>query len=277
MVDNDGRWRTVADGCWVRTMRDGGPNVGLVAGTDACLLVDAGSSPEEGRALAASIAEVTDVPLRHVVVTHHHDESWYGLAGLGDVEVHAHADVASHVDDPEAAVAGVTPVVPQHLFHLADVIDLGGRVVEALHCGTGHSSTDVWVNVADAHVVYAGDLVTQGEDPFPTAESDLANWAKTLDVIVSSTRPDALIVPGDGEPMTQEELERMAADMHSVIGQTKMLIQGGMRREEAEAIGGWPWTARLGTLLDAAWRGHEKAGVRQQFPLTPRPSGPTVG
>ncbi|MGL4831206.1 MAG: hypothetical protein ACRCWS_01300, partial [Propionibacteriaceae bacterium] len=73
-----------------------------------------------------------------------------------------------------------------------------------------------------------------------------------------------------GHPTTQEAVMVQATQMHSVVGQTKMLIQGGTRREGVEDIGGWPYTTSLTAALDAAWRHHEAKGVRRSFDLTPR-------
>jgi glyoxylase-like metal-dependent hydrolase (beta-lactamase superfamily II) len=79
-------WRPVRDGVYVTSLEPVGANCGLVVGTSGALLVDAGSSPAQGAALRASVAQLTDVPLRAVVVTHHHWDHAYGLGAFADVE-----------------------------------------------------------------------------------------------------------------------------------------------------------------------------------------------
>lgn len=237
-------------------------NVGLIAGENEAMLIDTGSCPEQGAAILASANAFLNVPVSHVVITHAHDDHWLGLAGMPGLTSYGQEGLG------EIATAGA--VLPQRLFAQADVVDLGNRYVEMLHTGPAHSSVDVWVNVADARVLFAGDLVEEGADPYFEDDSEIDGWAKTLDMLVQSTRPDAVIVPGHGMPVNQDFVGEMAAKMHSVVGQTKMLIQGGTKREGVEDIGGWPYTTQLTPALDAAWRHHQAKGVKRTLGLQPR-------
>ena len=57
--------------------------MGLVVGSEGAVLVDCGSTPQQGRWLLAEVAAVTPVPLVAVVLTHWHYDHSFGLAGLG--------------------------------------------------------------------------------------------------------------------------------------------------------------------------------------------------
>ncbi len=277
MTWKNGPWAEIAQNCWIAPADPGNANIGLVAGTHEALLIDTGTYPEQARDLCRTATELAGVSVRHVVITHQHAEHWFGLAGIASLTSYGQESLAAQsrtsATQDEAERLGISDldiIVPQRLFAQAEVVDLGDRFVEMLHTGSAHTVSDVWVNIADARVLFAGDLVSVDEDPCFGTDSDIFGWAKTLDLLVQNTRPDAVIVPGHGSPTTQEAVMQQATNMHSLIGQTKMLIQGGTKREGVEEIGGWPYTASLTAALDAAWRHHMAKGVRRSFDLTPR-------
>ena len=58
-------------------------NVGLVVGTEAALLVDAGATPAQGLLLRAEVAAVTSLPVVALVLTHAHHDHAFGAVGVG--------------------------------------------------------------------------------------------------------------------------------------------------------------------------------------------------
>lgn len=100
-------------------------------------------------------------------------------------------------------IAAVTPVVPTRTLATSAVIELGGRDVQLLHLGRGHTDHDVVVLVPDADVVFAGDLVEHGAPP-AFEDSDPAAWPTTLTRLLGLLGPTAAattVVPGHGDPV----------------------------------------------------------------------------
>ena len=95
-------WRPVRDGVYLTTLEPASVNCGLVVGTTGVLLVDTGSSPAQGTALRESIAQISDAPLRAVVVTHHHWDHAYGLSAFADVETIGHESLAETLTNEAA-------------------------------------------------------------------------------------------------------------------------------------------------------------------------------
>ena len=58
-----GPWRELQEGVFVAQCQPEGVNLGLVVGSDACLLVDTGSSPWQGAEIRGSVAQLTSAPL----------------------------------------------------------------------------------------------------------------------------------------------------------------------------------------------------------------------
>jgi len=51
---------------------EGDPNSGVVIGDDSVLVVDTTATPVMARALIGHIRQVTDKPIRHIVLSHYH-------------------------------------------------------------------------------------------------------------------------------------------------------------------------------------------------------------
>lgn len=205
-----GDWQPVRDAIWTNTLQPASVNVGLVAGATGVLLVDTGSSPAQGRELAASAEAMLGRPVTHVVLTHAHFDHFYGLAGIQGVTSIGHENLARHLagsDDPDVdpevirSNLGFDPselVAPTNLVSLIDTIDLGGRQVDVVHLGCGHSDSDLFVWVPDAKLVFVGDMLESAGDPMVGPDSQVETWPTALDGVVGDVDPETLYVPGHG-------------------------------------------------------------------------------
>jgi len=206
-----GPWRTVAAGVFVAVAEPDSVNLGLVVGIDGALLVDTGSSPEHGRAVRASLAAASELPLSAAVVTHWHYDHAFGLAAFADLPTIGHESVRARLGSPEAAAEaralGLDPadlVGPTRELVVATAVDLGGRRVEIAHLGRGHTDGDLVVVVADADVVFAGDLIESAGPPSFGPDSVPDEWAGTLDGLIGLMTAKTIAVPGHGEPVGRE-------------------------------------------------------------------------
>ena len=155
-----GSWREIADGVYVAVAEPDTVNVGLVVGSERALVVDTGSDPAQGAAIRAAVATVTDRPLAGAVVTHAHDDHFHGLAAFDDLTTIGHESLAATLDPGRTELRP-----PNRPIVVAVAIDLGDRRVEVAHLGRGHTAGDLIVVVADAQVVFAGDLIESAGPP----------------------------------------------------------------------------------------------------------------
>jgi cyclase len=68
----------VAGGLYLMEGLDGG-NVAFLVTGEGVLVVDSGTTPEEGKLIMAEIAKKTDQPVRYLVLTHYHGDHTFGL------------------------------------------------------------------------------------------------------------------------------------------------------------------------------------------------------
>lgn len=206
-----GPWREVRSGVYLAVAEPESVNLGLIVGSQRIMLVDTGSSPEQGRAVRESLLAMTDKPLITVVVTHWHFDHSFGLAAFADTQRIAHESVRLKLESPEATAAAKQLCVdPEELgrpnveIAVATAIDLGDRRVEIVHIGRGHTDGDLVVVVPDADLLFAGDLIESAGPPSFGPDSFPEEWPATVDGVIGLMTATTLAIPGHGEPVDRE-------------------------------------------------------------------------
>ncbi len=255
-----GPWRETAPGVFLATAEPASVTIGLIVGSERAMIVDTGSSPEQGRAIRASVAQVTDLPLAAAVVTHWHFDHFFGLAAFDDLETIGHESLADRLSagDPGglAARLGVdwdTLVVPNRSIAVAAVVDLGERRVEIAHLGRGHTEGDLVVVVADAQVIFVGDLMESAGPPWFGDDSWPVEWPATLDGVIG-LMADSRAIPGHGEPVDRDFAFQARGEIGAVAGEIRHLVESGVAENQAVAAGRWPFPDE-----------HVAAGVRRGY------------
>jgi glyoxylase-like metal-dependent hydrolase (beta-lactamase superfamily II) len=207
------------------------PNVGIVVGSRATLIVDPGMGARSGEAVMRETAKVSRNRKLYLVTTHFHPEHTTGEAGLPPTAKLVRAR-AQQQDVDEMGMEWVkifssrSPVVadvlkgftsfrkPDELFDTEKTLDLGGVKVLCLRLGPGHTRGDVVFYVEEDRVLFSGDLAMSGAFPaFATPQSRADTWLKSLDAL-DALHPQRL-VPSHG-PLADA----------SIIGQYRAYLKG---------------------------------------------------
>lgn len=272
MATSEGPWRELTDGVYVSTCQPASVNIGLVVGNERALLIDTGSTPDQGRRLAASAREVTTRAVDHVIVTHAHFDHFFGLAGVQGPGVtgigHETLSVPGNGDPAlaELTLSSEDLVAPNSPFSVVRAIDLGERRVEIVYVGPAHSESDLVVLVPDADVIFCGDILEVGADPHFGPDSAPGRWPMALDTVIGSARQETIFVPGHGEPCDRQTAIEQRTNIAMVFGQTEQLVRSGVKLAQAlEALTTpvladgnahpgaceWPWPYSSQTIAQA--------------------------
>ncbi len=247
-----GDFEPVADQIFVAVAEPAGVNIGLVVGDTGALVIDTGSSPEQGAEIRRQAERLAGLPVTAVVATHWHYDHLFGLAAFTDVPSYAHESVPGWLDRPECreAAAGLgvehsTLTGPQHSFSLAKVVDVGGRRVELVHFGRGHSDGDVVVIVPDAGLIFTGDLLEGSGPPDFGDDCHFKDWPAAVDGILGLVAEDTILIPGHGSAMTREDAFIQRAEISGLYGQAEYLVGRGVKLADAYEAGEWPFDEPL--------------------------------
>jgi glyoxylase-like metal-dependent hydrolase (beta-lactamase superfamily II) len=205
----------------------GDPNSGIIVGDDGCMVIDAQATPAMAEDVIARVRQVTDKPIKYVVLSHYHavrvlGASAYGAQGIIASEA-TYRLIVERGEEDKASEIGRFPRLfrgeesippgltwPTLTFETGMSIFLGNREVKLFHLGAGHTAGDIVAWVPDAEVIFSGDLVEYHSACY-CGDAHLREWPITLDEI-RDFNPRAL-VPGRGDALNGATQVREAIAM----------------------------------------------------------------
>lgn len=282
MQVSDRSWTEVGDRCFARRYSPHDVTVGVVVADDGLLVIDTRSGPGEAAELRADLAELAARPVRWVVNTHWHFDHCFGNGEFAAAAIYGHervpetlaeradavrAELAEQSPELAAELAALTVVPPTELLSSVRLVDIGGRGVELIHPGRGHTDGDVIVRVPDADVIYAGDLIEESGPPAYGDDSFPLDWPDSLDFVSGLLTADTAVVPGHGAVVDLDFVRRQRDDVADIAATIKQLAESGVPEADALAAGTWPIPAA--DLTHAVARGFAALGTvsRRKLPL----------
>jgi glyoxylase-like metal-dependent hydrolase (beta-lactamase superfamily II) len=199
------------------------PNIGIVVGSNATLVVDTGMGPRNGAAVMREVAKVSKNAKLYLVTTHFHAEHVAGIAAFPAgttfvISRQQQKDLDELGPDLTARFAGFSPGIAEMLkdapvrkadvlFDREHVLDLGGVRVKLLALGSTHTPGDTMVFVEQDRVLYAGDVVMNKVPVAFGQTSNVATWVNVLKEL-EPLRPIAIVPAhgpvGDGSLIAQQ-------------------------------------------------------------------------
>lgn len=254
------------------------PNVGIVVGSRATLVVDTGLGSINAQTILREVARVRRGPDLYVASTHYHAEHAAGEAAFPASATIVRArsqqqDIDELGKDGLLRFRSFSPLVAELLagvrYRAADVVferehalDLGGVRVRLLALGPTHTRGDTMVYVEGDGVLLAGDVVMNRQFPvFIGPTSSVAAWRGALEELTALEVRQ--VVPshgplGDGSLIDEQRtyLETLDAQVRGLRASgrsadaTAELVTGAMRA----AYPGWTGERWIGAAARAAYR-----------------------
>jgi glyoxylase-like metal-dependent hydrolase (beta-lactamase superfamily II) len=191
---------------------EGDPNTGIVVGDDAVMVIDTQATPAMAQDVIRRIREVTDKPIKYVVLSHYHAVRVLGASAYQPEHIIASQDtrdlIVERGEQDKASEIGRFPRLFQNVesvppgmtwptmtFTGRMTLWLGKLEVQLIQLGRGHTKGDTVVWLPQDKVLFSGDLVEFDATPY-AGDAYFQDWPKTLDNI-AAMKPQAL-VPGRG-------------------------------------------------------------------------------
>jgi cyclase len=251
----------LGDGLFAYLQPDGGwgwSNAGLITGGESSLLVDTLYDLRLTRQMLTAMDPVLQPrPIQAAVNTHGDPDHCFGnellpsgaelyataatAAEIGELSPQLLAQIKSAPGMPPEITAfaevmfgpfefdGITVRTPSQTFTGRLDVHVGDREVTFLELGPAHTEGDTIVHVADAGVVFTGDLLFS--EGTPMVWSNLSNWIAACDRIVSLGA--AVLVPGHGPVSDASGVRDLQRYLSYVRAEAQTRFEAGMTPAQA--------------------------------------------
>ncbi|RZI70446.1 MAG: MBL fold metallo-hydrolase, partial [Variovorax sp.] len=232
----------ISEHAWAYTA-EGDPNTGIIIGDDAVLVADTQATPAMAADVIRRIREVTDKPIKYVVLTHYHAVRVLGAAAYAAEHIIASQDtrdlIVERGEQDKASEIGRFPRLFQNVetvppgmtwptmtFTGKMTLWLGKLEVQLLQLGRGHTKGDTVVWLPGEGALLSGDLVEFGATPY-AGDAYFKDWPKTLENL-AALQPKAL-VPGRGAALTTpEQVAKGLSETREFISDVYANVQKGV-------------------------------------------------
>jgi glyoxylase-like metal-dependent hydrolase (beta-lactamase superfamily II) len=223
-----------------------GGNIGVLAGEQGVLLIDA-EWPQLHDKVLAAVAKISTQPVRYLVNTHWHwdhvgGDGLFGKAGVvifsseqtrGYIEK-AQASKASPPGSPYAPDPAAIPVVTVNngvQFHLS------GQTVEIIHVPPAHTNGDLIVRFVEADVIQTGDTFFHGfyPDIDQPHGGTIDGMIALYDTLYKMSGPNTRIIPGHGPVANREDVREYQGMLREVRTRVAKAVAAGMTEEQLVA------------------------------------------
>ena len=241
----------IAEGVWL--VRDHRvwlvPNIGIVLGSDAALVIDCGLGPANGERVLDVARRIAGNRRLFLTMTHFHPEHGYGAqvfrpeatiiynqSQRDELQEKGtrYIDLFRITQTPPAVAAldGTKIVMPHFTYDGPRAeLDLGGRKVSFQTWGTAHTRGDQVVFLPKERILFAGDLIEERMFPifpwFPPHDHEIdgARWVEVLNGFraFDPTR----VVPGHGDIGDIQIAVNLASHIETVGREVRRRRQDG--------------------------------------------------
>jgi glyoxylase-like metal-dependent hydrolase (beta-lactamase superfamily II) len=249
------------------------PNVGIVVGSKATLVIDTGLGPRNGRTVLNEVEKVSRNADIFIVATHFHAEHILGESVFPPTT----KIIRSRAEQQDIDEFGVQPnfaarspalaeLVKDAQFRRADeifdsekTIDLGGVRARLFWYGGTHTNGDTLIFIEGDNVLFAGDVIMNRRFlGFNSTRSSVRAWIQSLEK-VAPLHPTR-IVPSHGEMGDESLIETNRTYLRALQTRAAELKREGKSVDQAADILRAEFKTRY-----PDWSGNAEAAVRIAF------------
>jgi cyclase len=226
----------------VHMLESFGGNIGVLAGDQGVLLIDA-EWPQLHDKVVAAVARISPQPIRYLVNTHWH---WDHVGGDGNfgkagVVIFSSEQTREHIVQAQQSKSGTpgTPYAPDPAgIPVVTVTDgvkfhLSGQTVEIIHVAPAHTDGDLIVRFVEADVIQTGDTFFHGfyPDIDQPHGGTIDGMIALYDRIYKMAGPNTRIIPGHGPVANREDVREYQAMLREVRKRVAKAVDAGMTEE----------------------------------------------
>jgi glyoxylase-like metal-dependent hydrolase (beta-lactamase superfamily II) len=252
------------------------PNVGIVVGSRATLVIDPGLGRRNGETVLREVAKVSKNADLYIASTHFHAEHTTGYIAFPSSAKYINSTV-QEADFEQSGMqmvqmfSGRSPATAEILkdavrrpaaitFDRDYTLDLGDVRVRFLVVGPTHTKGDTVFFVEGDNILYAGDVVMNNSFLAATAVSSMKAWLSAFDTL-EAMKPQT-VVPSHGDVGPGTIIQTNRAIMQGVQARVRALKAEGRSADDVASTvqtefqaqhPGWPRANGLATAARSAY------------------------
>jgi cyclase len=226
------------------TLEGSGGTIGVLAGPDGVLMVDAQFAPL-GDKVVAAIKQIADGRIRFLINTHVHGDHTGGNENIAKqgAAILARENLRMRLMKPNPQANGQPGVpapplaLPVLTFDSPIVIHMNGEDVQLVPVPAAHTDGDTMVYFPNANVIMTGDFYRSlGYPNIDRANGGTMNGMLAgFDAIAKLGKPDTKIVPGHGAIVDKAAVAAHKAMMVAVRDKVAQLVRQNKSQDEVVA------------------------------------------
>jgi glyoxylase-like metal-dependent hydrolase (beta-lactamase superfamily II) len=226
----------------------GFPNIGIIVGERATLVIDTGMGTRNGAVIVRAVSKLAKTTNLYLTTTHYHPEHASGegafppntvlirpVAQQQELEAHAmeYVDLfSSRSALNKELLASVKFRTPDITFDKEVTVDLGGVTARLFWLGAAHTQGDELIDVEPDSTLISGDIVQNKVVPgLPDDRANVKSWVKVLTELLP-LRP-RFIVPDHSEVGDGSLIETDYAFLSTLQARALELKRQGKSADEA--------------------------------------------
>src|SRR5262245_3744157 len=215
---------------------------GVIATSEGVVVLDALSNETMAKDERRLIQERINLPVKYLISGTYHNNYSLGNVAYQDAVRIGHenykTDLIAQMKMDNRPAAQQQMILPQLTFRDRMTITLGGKDIQILYLGRGHTRGDAAVFVPQDRIVYMSENFFDGR--FPFGDDAYVEWINTID---NALKLDAdIFVPGQGPSaiatsprMSREALMRARAVLVNFRDSVQREIMRGATEEQTVA------------------------------------------
>ena len=252
------------------------PNVGIVVGSRATLVIDPGLGRRNGETVLREVAKVSKHADLYIASTHFHAEHTTGYIAFPSSAKYINSTVQEAEFEQSGMqmvqmFSGRSPATAEILkdaarrpaaitFDRDYTLDLGDVRVRFLVVGPTHTKGDTVFFVEGDNILYAGDVVMNNSFLAATAVSSMKAWLSAFDTL-EAMKPQT-VVPSHGDVGPGTIIQTNRAIMQGVQARVRALKAEGKSADDVASTvqtefqaqhPGWPRANGLATAARSAY------------------------
>jgi cyclase len=244
-----------------------GGNILVVIGDDGIIMVDAELAPLHDK-IRAAITDNANLPIKYLVDTHFHGEQTGGNAPFhrdgaivvaqDNVRVRLLAGTTNGLNYNKSAPAPADAIPTETYVGGTKTVTIRGREALLTHATNAHTDGDSWIYLADANVIFTGDLF-YNNGVYPMIDyangGDIRGMVRANEAFLKLANPETKIASSRGGAVAgRAEVSAFRGMLATARDRMAAMVGKGMTEEEAVA-------SKPFKDLDAKWASNERDSV----------------